>query len=255
MLIRTLIVDDEPYSRLKLRGFLEGEADIEIVGEAGDGRSAVQAIRKLGPDLVFLDVQMPGYDGFQVLEAVGRELPTCVIFATAYDQYALRAFEVHALDYLLKPFDQERFQAALDRARQCLGQTGNDEGHRDRLLGLVQDLSKASAYPRRLFADKKGRMIAVAVDEVEWIEAAGNYSILHVRNEEHLLPEGLGNVAKKLDPRQFFRANRSSIVNLGFVREIQPSFHGEFIVIMKSDRRMTVTRTRRAEFLKVLGRA
>ena len=254
MAIRTLIVDDEPYARLKLRDLLEQEADIEVVGEADGGESAVRTIKKLRPDLVFLDIQMPALDGFQVLEALGPKSMPCVIFATAYDQYALQAFEVHALDYLLKPFDQKRFRAALDRARQCLQSPASEESHRERLAELIQKLQRKESYVKRLFVDKRQRIVSVKADEVEWIEAAGNYALLHARGGEHLVRESLGELENQLDPREFVRVNRSSIINMEFVKEVQPYFHGEFVVVLKSDQRVTVTRTYRRSFAQIIGR-
>jgi two-component system, LytTR family, response regulator len=254
MPIRTIIVDDERYARLKLRDFLEQEPDIDIVGEAGAGQEAIQAIKKMKPDLVFLDIQMPGLDGFQVLESIDRKSLPCVIFATAYDQYALRAFDVHALDYLLKPFDQTRFRAALDRARECIRMKATDESYRDRLAEFIQEIREKSSYTTRFFVHKKKKIVYVKANDVGWIAAEGNYAVVHASDGDHLLRESLAGLEKKLDPREFVRVNRSTIINLDFVKEIQPFFHGEFVVVLKNDRRVTVTRTYRAKFAKILGR-
>jgi two-component system LytT family response regulator len=253
--IRALIVDDEPLARLKLRDFSEEEDDVDIVGEASGGEEAVRAIKKKKPDLIFLDVQMPDLDGFGVIDTVGRDLQACVIFVTAYDQHALRAFEVHALDYLLKPFDQERFRKALNRARHILSLSRRAEDHRVRLHGLVKEIKKEISSVRRFSVQSKRKIVLVKADEVEWIEASGNYAVLHTRDGEHLLRESLQSLENKLDPEQYFRANRSAIINLEYIKEIQPYFHGEFVVILKNDQRIVVTRTHRANLVKMLGRS
>ncbi len=254
MRIRALIVDDEPHARIKLRKFLEAEDDVEIVGEAAGGKEAVRAIKKQKPDLVFLDVQMPGFDGFRVIESVGHEAMAQVIFVTAYDKYALRAFEIHALDYLLKPFDQERFRKALDHARDRLNPSRIDTNQGERLREIIREIQRETASAKRIFVQNNRKFTPLKTDEIDWIEASGNYAILHTRNGEHLLRESLRALEKTLDPQQYFRANRSAIVNLDFIDEIQPFFHGEFIVVLKTGQRIVVTRTHRANLLRILGR-
>jgi two-component system LytT family response regulator len=251
MPIRALIVDDEPFSRLKIRDFLGQEADIDIVGEAGDGSEAVRIIRKQKPDLVFLDVQMPELDGFGVVEAVGLENMPYVIFATAYDQYALRAFEIHALDYLLKPFDRERFHEALEHARKYIGMARTNEEFKDRIKNLLLEIQSETPFLKRFLIQTKKRIYFLRAEEVERIESAGNYVTLHAESGGHLLRETLTDLEHKLAPQTFVRANRSNIINLEFIKEIQPYFHGEYIVVLKSDQKVVLSRNYRENFKKV----
>src|SRR5690606_182189 len=186
--VRALIADDEPLARERLRTLLANEDWLEIVQEVGDGHAAIEAIQKLRPDLVFLDVQMPGATGFEVIEAIGGDRMPFVVFVTAYDKYALKAFDVHAVDYLLKPFDKDRFHAALARVRQQLERRTNGELER-RLLELVQDLKPASNRIERFVIKSGGRVFFVRAEEIDWIEAAGNYVKLHVGTDAHLFRE------------------------------------------------------------------
>lgn len=242
--IRALIVDDEPLARERLRTLLKPEADVEIVGECGDGEKAVSAIRRHKPDLLFLDVQMPERDGFDVLEALGAEEMPVVVFVTAYDKYALRAFEVHALDYLLKPFDRERFQRALERAReQVAGRHSSTLG--ERLLALLADRATEQKRLQRVVIKSGGRIFFLRVEEIDWIEAAGNYLRLHVGREEHLLRETMNRLEARLDPAKFLRIHRSTIVNLERIREMQPSFHGDYVVLLRDGTRLALSRSHR----------
>jgi two-component system LytT family response regulator len=251
MPIRALIVDDEPFSRLKIRDFLEQEEDIDIVGEAGDGLEAVKVIKKQKPDVVFLDVQMPELDGFGVVEAVGLENMPYVIFATAYDQYALRAFEIHALDYLLKPFDRDRFREALEHGRQYMGMSRTNEEFKNRIKNLLLEIQSETPFIKRFLIQSKKRIYFLRAEEVERIESAGNYVTLHAESGEHLLRETLTDLEKKLNPQKFARANRSNIINLEYIKEIQPYFHGEYIVVLKSDQKVVLSRNYRENFKKV----
>jgi two-component system LytT family response regulator len=252
--VRTLIVDDEPLAREGVRSLLESEPDIEIIGECGDGRSAVLAIEKQRPDLVFLDVQMPELDGFGVLETLELESLPVVIFVTAYDQYALKAFEVHALDYLLKPFDRERFNKALSRAKEqiFLRKTGR---HDQQLLALLQDLKNEKKFLERLVIKNAGRIFFVKADEISWIEASGNYARLHVGAESHLLRETMNELETKLNPEKFLRIHRSHIVNMEHIKELQPWFQGEYVVILRDGTRLTLSRSYREKLNELLGRA
>ena len=241
MKIRTLIVDDEPLARQRLRTLLDADPDIDLVGECGNGREALTALEKSRPDLMFLDVQMPVLDGFGVLEALtGRVLPV-VIFVTAHDTYALKAFEVHALDYLLKPFDRSRFHAALKRAK--------DQVKKDRLpdidqrlLDLLQDRPRASG---RLVVKSAGRVTFVRIEDIDWIEAAGNYVRLHTGKEDHLLRESLSGLEAKLDRARFVRIHRSTIVNVERIRELQPAFHGDYVFILHDGTELALSRSYR----------
>ena len=234
--MRVLIVDDEPLACERIRTLLGGERDIEIAGECHDGRSAVETIRRTAPDLVFLDVQMPEMDGFAVLAALER-MPA-VIFVTAFDQFAIRAFEVHALDYLLKPFDRERFHKALARARQ---------GDLDaRLRGLIAELRTRKEFTERLVVRAGGRVLFLGVNEVDYIEAAGNYVRLHAGSEEYLYRETMAHLEAALDPARFARIHRSTIVNVSRVKELYPLFRGDFTVVMRDGRRLTLAKSYRA---------
>ncbi len=250
---RVLVADDEPLARERLRMLLAAEDWIDLVAECPDGTSTVAAIQKLQPDLVFLDVQMPGASGFDVIDAVGAGRMPFVVFVTAFDRYALRAFDVHALDYLLKPFDRDRFRETLVRAREQLERRSNGELER-RLLELVQDL-KPPAHPLERFVIKSGgRVFFVRAEEIEWIEAAGNYVKLHVGTESHLFRETMNAIEAKLDPDLFFRIHRSHIVNIERVRELQPWFNGEYVVFLRSGTRLTLSRGYREKLQDRIGR-
>jgi two-component system LytT family response regulator len=255
MTLRTLIVDDEPLARERLRNLLAGDADIEIVGECGDGRSAVAAIRELAPDLVFLDVQMPELDGLGVVAAVGAERMPATVFVTAFDQYAVRAFDVSAVDYLLKPFDAERFAAALRRVKAQVHRQA-DAGVRDRLMTLLADARPAAALPpiaERLAIKSGGKVVFVRVDEIDWVEAAGNYCRLHSGKQSHLLRETMATLEVRLDPKKFVRIHRSTIVNLDRIRELQPYFHGDYVVLLRDGKQLTMSRTYRPKLDEILG--
>lgn len=251
--IPVLIVDDEPLARERLRMLLKAEDWLEVVGECPDGASAVAAIQKLQPALVFLDVQMPGATGFEVIDAIGADRMPFVIFVTAYDHYALRAFDVHALDYLLKPFDRERFQQALVRARQQLERRSQGDLER-RLLQLVEDLRPAHQRPERFVIKAAGRVFFVRADEIDWIEAAGNYVKLHVGAQAHLFRETMNALESQLDPDTFFRVHRSHIVNIERVRELQPWFNGEYVVFLRDGTRLTLSRGYREKLQDRMGR-
>jgi two-component system, LytTR family, response regulator len=249
--IRVLIVDDEPPARERIRGLLAEEKDITILKECDSGLEAVSAIRELSPDLVFLDVQMPGLDGFGVIDALqGGRLPV-IVFVTAYDAYAVRAFEVHALDYLLKPFDRERFEATLERARLTLGE---DAGAEEEAVAVP--LSDTADRPplKRLLGRRDGRLIVLKATEIDWIESAANYVSLHVGKESYLVRETLQSLEGRLDPDQFIRIHRSTIVNLDRVQEIEPYFHGDYIVRLRDGHRLTLSRTYRERVQRHLGK-
>ena len=253
-MIRTLIVDDEPLARERLRTLLQPEPDIQIIGECADGRQAVMAMTEQAPDLVFLDIQMPGLDGMGVLQAMtDRPLPV-VVFVTAYDQYALQAFDVHALDYLLKPFDRQRFHEALVRARQHLERPANGDLER-RLLELVQDLKPNAQRLERFVIKSGGRVFFVRANEIDWIEAAGNYVKLHVGTETHLFRDTMNSIESHLDSDVFFRIHRSHIINIERVKELQPWFNGEYVVFLKNGTRLTLSRSYRDKLQERLGRS
>lgn len=249
--IRTLIVDDEPLARERIRTLLKPVPDIRVVGECSDGRRAVKAIRRHKPDLVYLDVQMPEMDGFDVLEVLEPGEMPVIIFATAYDKYALRAFDVHALDYLLKPFDRERFETALARAREQIGKRRNGDINQ-RLLSLLAERATGQKPAQRLVIKSGGRITFLRAGEIDWVEAAGNYLRLHVGKEEHLLRETMGGLEGRLDPQKFLRIHRSTIVNLDRVKEMQPSFHGDYQVRLNDGTRLTLSRGYRDKLQEIL---
>ena len=251
---RVLIADDEPLARERLRSLLANAPGMEVIGECADGPSAIASIQQLKPDLVFLDVQMPGNTGFDVIDAIGPSRMPFVIFVTAYDKYALRAFDVHALDYLLKPFDRERFDQALARARQQLDRQSSGELER-RLLELVQDLKPAPQKLERFVIKSGGRVFFVRAADIDWIEAAGNYVKLHVGTESHLFRETMNAIESQLDADNFFRIHRSHIVNIERVKELQPWFNGEYVVFLKSGTRLTLSRGYREKLQDRIGRS
>ena len=251
--MRVMIVDDEPLARERLRQLLEKEADIEVVGESGDGRAALAAIDKQSPDLVFLDVQMPEVDGFGVVAGLKREEMPAIIFVTAYDRFALRAFEVHALDYLLKPFDRERFQTALQRARSHLNRDKTDD-LRHRLTDLLADLKPEPKTLGRLAIKTEGRVLFLKTDEIDWIEAADNYVILHAGKESPMHRETMAALESKLPPQKFMRISRSTIVNVERIKEMHPMFHGEYAIILQDGTKLTLSRGYREKLQQLLGK-
>lgn len=236
--IRTLIVDDEPLARERIRTLLERDDSIEVIGECSNGADAVRTLSALAPDLVFLDVQMPELDGFAVLYALRDQPLPAIIFVTAYDRYALRAFDVHALDYLLKPFDRERFERALDRARRQL-KVPHSQELQQRLSSLLRDVRIAPGYLERLVIKSSGRVTFLKTGEIHWIEAQGNYVQLHAGPESHLLRETMSSLEGRLDPKCFLRIHRSTIVNVEYVREMRPLFHGDYTVLMRDGCELT----------------
>jgi len=253
MKIRTLLVDDEALARERLRDMLAAEPDLEIIGECADGAEAVTALERDQPDLVFLDVQMPELDGFDVLAAARPARPPVVIFTTAYSEHALRAFEVHALDYLLKPFDRERLQVALRRAREHL-RLARTEALNEKLHALLAEMRPPARKVDRLVVKSGNRVVLLRTADVDWIEAADNYVNLHVGTESHLLRETMAALEARLDPRQFLRISRSAIVNLDRVKELQPMFHGDYVVILRNGTRLNLSRSYRDKLQQLLGR-
>jgi two-component system, LytTR family, response regulator len=252
--IRTLVVDDEPIARERILSLLQQENDVEVIGECSDGVQAVSAIQQQAPDLVFLDVQMPGTDGFGVIQNIGADRMPTVVFVTAYDEYALKAFEVHALDYLLKPFGKDRFQETLKHAREHLERRrAGDLGRR--LLALVHDLKPEQQRLDRLVVKSGGRVFFLRTDEIDWIEAAGNYVRLHLGEESHLFRETMNGMESRLDTRRFVRIHRSRIVNTERIKELQPWFNGEYVVILRNGTRLTLSRGYREKLQEQLGKA
>jgi two-component system LytT family response regulator len=254
--IRTLIVDDEPAARDGMRQLLAADSEIVLTGECANGREAAAAIRDTSPDLVFLDVQMPELDGFGVLREVGVERAPAVVFVTAFDQYALRAFDVHAIDYLLKPFTDDRFRQSLDRAKQQVRQGQLGDLSR-KLAALLDDDGPAAARPRyldRLVVKSGGKVTLLPVGEIEWIDAEGDYVRIHVGKTWHLLRETMKSLEDQLDGARFVRIHRSTIVNLEKVKELQPFFRGEYVVVLHNGTTLKLSRGYRDNLEARLGR-
>jgi two-component system LytT family response regulator len=255
--MRALIVDDEPVARERLVQLLNQEADVEIIGQCANGPETVSAIEELAPDLVFLDVQMPEMDGFQVVRALDATRVPAVVFVTAYDEYAVRAFEVHALDYLLKPFSGVRFRATLEHVRDQLQRHRTSDLGR-RLLALAPTLWDKSGTTRaadRLLVRSTGRVHFVRTAEIDWCEAAGNYVRLHVGGDSHLFRETMNGLESKLDPRHFVRIHRKTIVNVERIEELRSSLGGECTVYLRNGAKLTLSRGYRDGFQERFGKS
>ncbi|MGH7548618.1 MAG: LytR/AlgR family response regulator transcription factor [Gemmatimonadales bacterium] len=261
--IRTLIVDDEPAAREGMRHLLAGDPEIVVAGECANGREAAAAIMTESPDLVFLDVQMPELDGFGVLRELERDRLPAVVFVTAYDEYALQAFEVHAIDYLLKPFTDERFRESVERAKQQV-RHGRLSDLSWKLLALIQGYAPIAPavpivrtdqrYLERLVIKSGGRVTLLPVSDIEWIDAEGDYVRIHVGKAWHLLRETMKGVETQLDPGRFVRIHRSTIVNLEKVKELQPFFRGEYVVVLHNGTTLKLSRGYREHLEAQLGR-
>jgi two-component system LytT family response regulator len=244
MNIRALIVDDEPLARERIRLLLRDEPDVDVMAECANGAEAVEQISRLNPDLLFLDVQMPELDGFEVLQQVPAEKLPVVIFTTAFDQHAVRAFDAHALDYLLKPFKPARFKEAVQRARDHLASRQAGTAARG-LLDLLAERAAASPQLMRLAVKTGDRVAFLAVSDIDSVESAGNYVAVHVGKESHILRETLTNLESRLPAKQFLRVSRAAIVNLDRVKELQPLFHGECVMVLHNGRTIPTTRSLR----------
>jgi two-component system LytT family response regulator len=250
--IRTLVVDDEPLARDRILMLLRDEPDVEVVGECGDGPSAVDAIERLSPELVFLDVQMPESDAFAVIRSIDPSRAPMFIFVTAYDQYALRAFDVHAVDYLLKPFDRDRFSAAVQHARRQLER--QDDGLDRRLRVLIDEKLSTRSGLDRIVVRSGGRIFFLRTEAIDWIEAAGNYLRIHVGSDAHMIRETMNDMETRLDAGRFARIHRSRIVNIDRVKEMQPLANGEYTVILHDGTRLTLSRGFRDKLQARLGK-
>lgn len=247
MSIRTLIVDDEPLARERIRDLLIEEAEMEVVGEAWNGEEAVSAILELQPDLVFLDIQMPRLDGFGVLERIGPGRMPPTVFVTAFDEFAVRAFEAHALDYLLKPFTIERFASTLARVRRARG-SGLDNSLEQRLRDLLSGIDgPAKTYRQRFIIRSGPKLRFIAPDEVNWIAAEGNYVRLHTGKQSHLLRTSMGQLQDELDPKMFVRIHRSTIVNIRRIRELESVFQGEYVLRLEDGTKLSSSRAFRTQ--------
>ena len=244
---KVLIVDDERLSRQRIRRLLASEPECEIAGECENGSEAVRTLALERPDILFLDVQMPELDGFEVVHAIvdePKQSKPLIIFTSAFDEYALRAFEVHAFDYLLKPFDRRRFRESLQRAKTQLTRD-RPESPDDRLVALLEHLANERRMPDRVAVRNSGRVVFVKVDEIDWIEASDNYVCLHCGKETHVLRETMSQLESRLDPVRFLRVHRSAIVNLDRIKELQPWFRGDYRVILRDGTELTLTKSHR----------
>jgi two-component system LytT family response regulator len=247
--IRTIIVDDEPAARRGVRLLLERDHAIAIVGEAANGTEAAALIRRERPELAFLDVQMPGADGFAALRDLGPEVAPTVVFVTAYDEYALRAFEVHAVDYLLKPYDDARFEAALRRAKEEVRRRQTDTVNA-RLTQLLDYLQASKNEPAagagqpedRILLKSSGEIFFLKAEEIDWIEAEGDYMKFHVAGRAHLMRETMARLEARLDPKRFIRIHRSTIINIDRLRKLSPSFAGEYAVVLHDGTKLKLSR-------------
>jgi two-component system LytT family response regulator len=246
--IRTIIVDDMLLARRRIQRFLSDEADFEIVGECADGPTAVAAVNDLKPDLLFLDVQMPEMDGFAVLKELKAENMPAVVFVTAYDQFALKAFEVHALDYLVKPFDRARFLNAINRARKQVKRIQSGDLN-ERLQALVRDLGGQSPFTRRLLIKSSGKTIILQTDEIDYVEAAGNYLRLKTGAVGHLIRERMSQLEARLDPEKFVRIHRSTIVNVQRIKEMHPLFNGDQTIVLHNGAQLILSRRYRENLM------
>lgn len=251
---RILICDDEEPARDRIRQMVRGNSQFTVVGECATGTEAVERILSGGVDLVFLDVQMPELNGFQVCEAVGMGRMPLIVFVTAYDEFALNAFEVHAVDYLLKPFDRERFERSLDRVRERF-ESRMAAGIGGNLEALLAGLKPAVSRLERLAFKSGGKVVLLKVAEIDWVEADGNYVLVHTASGSHSLRETMAWIEARLPSETFMRISRSAVVNLDRVRELQPLFHGEYAVILNDGTRLTLSRTFRERLEALLGRS
>jgi len=251
--IRALIADDEALARKFIRRMLKEDRDLEIVGECSNGKETVAMIRKENPDVVFLDVQMPEMDGFAVLESIGIERLPEIIFTTAYEQYAIRAFELHALDYLLKPFDQARFKDAIKYAKERFYSERQDGG-RVQISALLENIKNKPQYLDRLVIKAAGRITFLRTDEINWIEADDKYVHLHTSKVRPMVRQTLSAMEAQLDPEKFRRVHRSAIVNVERIAELQPLFSGEYSILLQDGTELTLSRNYKDKLFELLGK-
>ncbi len=253
MTIRAAIVDDEPLARRRIRNLLVEARDVDVIAECANGKEAIGSLEASAPDLLFLDIQMPEINGFDVLQAIGVGQVPVVIFVTAYDQFALRAFEAHALDYLLKPFDDERFEAALQRARERIRQ--QQGGNLDvRLRALLEEVRGGNSYLQRLVVPMGHRSVFIRTEQIDWIEAERNYIRLHVGGRASLLRENLSRIEASLDPAKFCRIHRSTIVNIDRIQAVESLFRGEYLVVLHDGTKLTSGRSYRRNLHAIMGK-
>jgi two-component system LytT family response regulator len=250
--LKVLIVDDEPLGRERVRTILSADPRVTVVGESGTGADAVADIGKVRPDLVLLDIQMPGMSGFDVVAAVGAEHMPAVIFVTAFDEYAIRAFDVNAIDYVLKPVDPERLRLAVDRAVQAIAEEP-ERWLELRMAALLSSVQTRETYATRIPVPDKGGAILLQVADIDWVETAGNYIKVHSSSSSYLLRESLASFAQRLDPREFMRVHRSALVNVASIKRIDPWSRGEYSILLRNGTRLTSSRAHGQALRDLLG--
>jgi two-component system, LytTR family, response regulator len=254
-MIRVIIADDEPLAREKTSLFVKNISDLEVAAVCENGNEAIAACKHFHPDLLLLDIQMPEVSGFDVVQRLSPENIPGIIFVTAYDEFALQAFEYHAIDYLLKPFDFERFYSAINRARTLL-QTNHERNSRDAQMKMLLDSIEKKEPPlNRLVVKTDGRIIFLKIGEIDWMEAAGNYIKLHVGSESYLVRATMNNIEKQLDPEKFLRIHRSSIINIERIKELRPWFNGDYKVVLNGNEQLVLSKGYRSSFNKLVGKA
>ncbi len=252
MQIRTIIVDDVELARERVKILLEGNVEIEIVGEAASGREAVDLIRTLNPDLVFLDIQMPKTSGFEVIEQIGVENMPAVVVVTAYDEFALKAFDAGAVDYLLKPFDEGRLRKALDRVRREIRQEIPAAEIEEKLRRLLTEINEPVKYLKRISVKQKEGMTFVPVEDIDWIASSGHYLELHTQRKSHLIREKISDIEKKLHPEKFVRIHRSVILNIDRIKSLHPLFNGDHLIILHDGTELNLSRTHYEKFMSLI---
>jgi two-component system LytT family response regulator len=252
--IKVLIVDDEPIARKYIREMLKGDPEIEITGEAGNGKKALRMIGERRPDLIFLDIQMPEMDGFTLLQNLDRDSLPVIVFTTAYEDYAVRAFEFHALDYLLKPFDEERFSAALDHARKTLRARGSLPGQAVRIAELLSAMGRKPRYLERLLVKENGRIVSVLLRDVDWIKADDKYLVLQCGPRRFMIRQTLRSIRSQLDPDLFVQINRSVILNIDIIRELHAMFGGDYDIQTRDGAKFSLGRSHKDELFRVMGK-
>jgi two-component system LytT family response regulator len=253
-IIHVCIIDDEPIACRRIQRLLKEDTEVEIVAICNDGEEALEAIQQFHPDLIFLDVQMPGMDGFEVLSSLNPDSMPHVIFVTAFDRYAIKAFEVHALDYLLKPFDRKRFEQAVQRSKGQIYQT-QERSNSSELVALLKEMKSQSQHLERLVVKSQGRVFFLKTDEIDWIEAQGKHVSIHIGKETHLVREAMNSLETELDPKKFARIHKSTIVNIDRIKQLQPLVHGDFKVILRDSTVLTISRRYRQKIDELLGKS
>lgn len=251
--IKVLIIDDEPMARHFIRHLLRNNAEIEIVGEAGNGKTAAALIRENAPDLVFLDIQMPELDGFTMLTQLEKETLPAIIFTTAYEEYAIRSFEFHALDYLLKPFNEERFGKAVEYAQKRLRAPDERRQENEQIKALIKKVGEKSLYLERLLIKQNGRLVYVKTDEIELVKSDDKYVLIYVKGKSYLVRQTLGAMKTELDPRKFVQVHRSAIINIEKIQELESAAGGDYTVVLENGAKISVSRSFKDDLFKTLG--